>query len=299
MNAGGDASDLLPAARPRGPALLLALLALSFVAALAIIGLSAALRSAPAWAARLGGSVTVAAAGGGLESSDAAAARAAEILTKTPGVSRARVLDPAPTDAMISGLVAGADLPGEMGPPRLVAATMAAARPSGADIAALLTRQGLKVAVDDHRTWTGPLERIAMVGAGGAALLVLCLLGAVCGLTGVAASAAVNRSATRLRLLIHLGATDASLLRPFRNAFAIAALWGALLGAFAAAALTGTLVWSPEAAIWLAAHGVEAPAMLTPDGLDVAAALLWPPAATLAGLWAATAAVRGRLRALS
>ena len=67
---------LLPGVANPSPWLALAIFVLSVVAGLELVAATGSIRAAVAWSPRLAGSATVAVSGGGLESAEAAAARA-------------------------------------------------------------------------------------------------------------------------------------------------------------------------------------------------------------------------------
>ncbi|MDB5479776.1 MAG: cell division protein, partial [Caulobacteraceae bacterium] len=224
--------SLLPGAATPSPWLALVVLLLSFLAGLELVASTAAIRAAAAWSPRLAGTMTVAVGGAGLESAEAAAARATEILAKAPGVARIRVLDPDPADgaaARIMGLT-GTATAGDS--PRLLATTSAGGEGvSAAALARALRRENVAAAVDDHGVWTGPLERTAVVLGAAAAGLLLVLIILVWALAAAAAAAAVRRRASRVNLLLHLGATDPAITGPFRARAVGAAALGAVIGA--------------------------------------------------------------------
>jgi cell division protein FtsX len=122
----------------------------------------------------------------------------------------------------------------------------------------------------------------------------------VWGLAAAAAGGAVRRREDRVNLLLHLGATDPMIVRPFRARAAGAAAIGAVVGAGAAAALASAAIWSPTAADWINAQ-VTAQVGASPslDAWDLAAVVIWPPVAVLAAALAAGAAAKSRLRVLA
>jgi cell division protein FtsX len=293
--------SLVPGATRPSAWLTLAILVLSLLAGLELVAATAAIRGASAWAPRLAGSVTVAVTGGGLESTEAAAARATEILARSPGVARIAVLDADAGDDL-AGRLMGLSRSGEAAdPPRIIGATFDA---SGAGSAATITqelqRQNVIAAIDDHGAWTGPIERTAIVAAAAAtgALLVVAVFTWV--LAATSAAGAFQRRASRMLLLLQLGATDAMILGPFRAGAAGAAALGGVIGAAAAAALAGAVIWSPAIADWLTSRGV-APLSAAPgiDAWDLVGAAIWPPIATLLALWGASAATGAKLRAIA
>jgi cell division protein FtsX len=296
-----NSPSLLPGAATPSLWLALAILALSVLAGLELVAATAAARAAVAWSPRLAGSVTVAVAGDGLESTQAAVARATEILARSPGVTRIAVLDPDAGDRLAGQLMGAPRTGDETDPPGIIVTTFDA---SGAGSAARIAqdlRQGNVIAVvDDHGVWSGPVERTAAIAAAVtvASLLVLAVLTYV--LAATAAAAAVRKRASRITLLLQLGATDAVILRPFRARAVGAAILGAVTGAAAAAALAAAVIWSPAVANWIGSRtGVPLGAAPGLDAWDLAAAAIWPPVAILLALWAASGAARARLRAIA
>jgi cell division protein FtsX len=281
------------------------ILLLSLIAALDLIAVAVAARTLQAWPARLAGSVTVVATGGGIESADAAAARVAEILGRTPGVSRVWVLDPAPEDALAARVIGAAsasaptaddpDLPPPT--PRLLDVVFSPGSSlSARGLTKSLADQGPRVAIDDHGVWSGPLERAAVVAAGGAAVVLVVLLWGVWSLVTGGVRRAFDRQAERLILLTHLGATEPVLTGPFRRGLTLTAAVGAGLGVFAAAGVGALLIWSPDAAIALAGLGVPLPTIAP---LDLAASLAWLLVAVPIGALAARIAASATLRRMS
>jgi cell division protein FtsX len=293
--------SLLPGAASPSPWLALAIFVLSVVAGLELVAATAAIRAAIAWSPRLAGSATVAVSGGGLESAEAAAARATEILARSPEVARISVLDPDPADAIagrIMGL-AGATPGGE--PPRLLATTFVGGdSASAAALAQDLRRENVAAAVDDHGVWTGPIERTAVLVSAAAGGLLLVMIALVWGLAAASAGAAVGRRADRVRLLLHLGATDGMILGPFRARAVGAAALGALIGTGAAAALAAVAIWWPAVADRISAQ-TAALIRMGPglDAWDLAATAIWLPVAVVTAAWAAGGAATARLRALA
>ena len=246
------APALLPGLSFPAPGLTLAILLLSLLASLDLGGASMLGRRASQWSGRLTGAATVVAAGRDLESADAAAARAAEILGRLPAVAEARVLDPAPGDALAGRLLGLAPGPPTTAPPRLVSVRSKPGAILAVDrVAAVLRDQGVTAAVDDHGAWSGPLERLGLLAAvalGALFLLLLALLVAVIG--ALVGRAAADRR-DRLGLLVQLGAGEASLTRPFGARAVASAAAGAALGSGAVMAIGAILAFAPEAALRL------------------------------------------------
>jgi hypothetical protein len=147
---------------------------------------------------------------------------------------------------------------------------------------------------------TGPLERTAAVAGAAAAGLLLVLLALTWALAAASAADAVRKRASRVSLLLHLGATDATILGPFRARVVDATALGALVGAGVAAALAGAATWSPPVANWISSR-TAVPIGAAPglDAWNLAGAVIWLPLAILIARWAAGGAARARLRALA
>jgi len=294
--------SLLPGVASPSPWLALAIFLLSLLASLELVTVTTAVRAAVAWSPRFAGSMTVAVSGAGLESTEAAAARATEILARAPGVTRIAVLEPDAGDEAVGRLMGLSGAAEEADPVRLIETTLGAGvsvKGAAAAISRALRRENVAASIDDHGVWSGLVERTALLAAIGAAglLLVLAILTWV--VAAASASAGARRRAGRVILLLHLGATDEMILAPSRAGAAGAAALGAVTGAAAAAVLAGAVIWSPEAANWLGGR-TGAPIGAAPglDAWDLAAAAIWPPLAILVALWGAGAAARARLRAL-
>ncbi|MEO9213340.1 MAG: hypothetical protein ABI242_09375 [Caulobacteraceae bacterium] len=219
-------------------------------------------------AARAGGAATVVVWGAGLESPDAAAARAADILGHARGVAAARPLDPAPADIPLARVIAGA----RASDPRLITLV---ARPGatldGAALARTLRGAGVAAAADDHRFSTSPLTRAAAVAATAAAAAILLASILAMAAMGVGARRALGEAREVTRLLTLSGATDRFVARQFRPRLVRAAALAAAAGA-GIAALAG-------AAVLLAgrASGAALPLGLKPPWRDLWAAAPWPP----------------------
>ncbi len=271
------------------PLLALAALLLSLLGALDLAATAMAVGAFQAWPGRLAGSLTVAVDGRGVDGADAAA----ELLATTPGLAGVRVLDPAPGDALAGRLL------GLAGPPRLVTARFAVGpHPDAGAVRDVLGRAGFEAAVDDHGPWTGPLERAALLAAAAAGGVAVVGLAARAWVAGRIAARRLRRQERRARLLVQLGATEATLSRPVGGGATVAALLWASLGAAAVAGAGAVLIWtpsvSPAANAWLASRGLP-----TPDALALAAALIWPAAVAPLAAWASGAAARAALRKLS
>jgi cell division protein FtsX len=275
----------------------LALILVSFVGGLDLLGTTLAYQSLASWSDRLTGSVTVATAGHGLEGADAAAARTVELLARTPGVRRAWLLDPDPSDALAARILGVEGSDPDATPPRLIGAVFEDASPlTVARLAALLRGARINGAVDDHGAWSGPLERAVRVAGAGAAAVALFALAGFFGLTTLGVRRSFARLRARVTLLIHLGAKEPDIVGPFSRRLALTAVIAAALGAAMAAGVAAALAESSDFAAWLKALGAAPPRL---DTVTFGSAFLWCLAAWPTGILAAALAARSTLRALS
>lgn len=281
---------LLPTRGAAPPWLLLAGVLLGVAAAMVVLALALGLKLAPVLGDRLAGSATVAVSGrmdgGALESSDAAAARAREIVAAERPVAAARVLEPGSLDPLVAHILGAPRVSGEAGPPRLLAVTwQSGARGDTAALARDLRREGLAAGLDDHGLWSGPVERTALVAVGVALLVLLgiVLLGAALG--SIAATRRSELAWDRLGLLARLGGEPA----PLVSAIAYAA--GACLGLAVAAGAVALV-----AIDWAAPPNLGLPRGFTAD-LPAALAMV-AGVAVVAGLAAGAAAAQTARRGL-
>ncbi len=286
-------APLLPAGDGLGAGLALGALIIGLVASLALAWLGADLRAGQALGARLGGEATVAVAAAPgpepLESSTAAAWRAAESLSALPGVASARVMTPQPDDRALAqtlGIGAPANDPG-----RLIAVRLKTGH-SGVPSAQWLQRlraEGLRAGVDDHSLGSGPVERglwlstLRLIGLCAVSLIAAAALGAL------GADRLIGRHALRLRLLGGFGMTDLDGLRLVLTPILIAAAVASGLAAAGGALLA-------------AAGDVRPPGLSAfvgrPQGTDLWVILFWPPLSVLASLGVAAVMSRRQLRRL-
>lgn len=202
-----------------------------------------------ALAMRLQGDATVAVApsvGDDLESPEAAAWRAVEALSATPGVRDARVEDPRPGDpAIIAGLL-GAQTPA---PPRNSGALIAVHLQKGArapELAPRLNRLGLAAGMDGQGMGASPLRR----GLGLTLASACAALAALAFAVGLAVWDLTLRRlqahAPRLRALARWGMSDVRLAQAVWGVDALAALaaacGGGILGALLAPGLAGAVL---------------------------------------------------------
>lgn len=272
---------LLARGARRGGSLFAVMVVLSVAASLMLIGVAAAGRAGEAWRGRLVGSATVVVRATGLESADAAAARATEALQAMTGVARAWPLDAAPSDRWIARL-ADPDSP-LGGEPRLVAVAFKPASAAGAaEISRALRADGLDARVDDHGPCTSPVLR----AAGLAGLVAAALMAAL-----MVSLAALARVATRRRLAAQREIVDLLRLAGARDGFIGRLFWTRAAAAAALAGAIGAVVAMVAAAAWRLWRPGSAPSL----GADFAAAA-WPLVAASIGAVCAGRAVTAHLK---
>jgi cell division transport system permease protein len=273
---------LLPPGAGLGVGISLLLILLVAAGALAsVIGAAEAPPIIHAAAAR-DGSPTLVVWGAGLESADAAAARAGEILSSVPDVARATPLDASNADAGEAQAVAapsGAEV-------RLVAIEPAGADP-GLDgrIERTLAAHGPPARLDDHNWHHSPGLRIAAAMAGAAALIDVVVLALLAWLGGAAARRELAASAVAAELVRGLGATDG---------FLASLVQGRISGQALVASCFGVALAVAAAAIGTR-YGHHAVVSL--KRLDLAWAALWIPLTAAVALVAARGAAGAKLRA--
>jgi cell division transport system permease protein len=277
---------LLPGADARDGALVFVVAVLCFLSVAAAIGAIGAHRAAMGWSSALSDTATVLVRPRGDQSSDAAAAGAAEALAGVAGVRLARALPGAEAAALLTPWIGSDALPEGLPMPRLVAVDLDPANPPNAEtLKAALAAGRIDATVDDHSRWVADVEHAAELARwsaiGIAALVAM-------------AAAAVTVSATRAGLdarhdvveVLHLsGARPGRIAGLFQNRFAAMGFAAGLFGGAAAAMIA------------LLARLVGGPGGLTPIlPLAWTDALAAAPAPFIAALVAAAAA---RLAALN
>jgi len=285
---------LPPAGGAAVTALFLGAALISLMAVLAMAWLSADLRARHTLRARLSGGATIAVMArrtpGDLESLDAAAWRAREILATTPGVVSAQVQDPAPEDrAIAAAMGAGA------APSRLIALVFAphaapASRPTMGALIGALSREGMAGAADDHNPATGPVERALTVDGAALALTAVVFMGLLGGLAGTMVQARARGVAPRITLLSSLGMTNTAILMRVLSPVALSASLALIAGGAVALAIMGL------AAPRLPGLAAVVPA---PGGVDLILAAAWPAAAILVVLLTATLVGAARMKRLA
>jgi cell division transport system permease protein len=267
-------NPLLPRRDGRQGSLFFTIAVLSFLASLCAIGALAADRAAEGWKDQLLGSATVVVRPAGLETPDAAAARAAEALAGVKGVTQARALGKAKADALIARFVGPDPLPAEVPVPRLVAVDLDPGSPARpAALAAALKTAGIDASVEDHGPWTAQIMRASALARAVAISLLAMIASAAGAVIAFAARQGLEARRDLVELLHLAGATDGFIAGMFQVRFARTSAQAGIVGA-AGAVLCGALLHRFGA-------GQSLAAILPVAWTDLAAPLPWPFLAAL------------------
>lgn len=234
-------APLLPKADTRDGALIFVVAVLVFLACLTALGALAADRAARGWVGQLQGSATVVVRPRGIESVDAAAARAAEALAGVKGVTEARALEKEAAEALLEPWI-GREIPMDDLPvPRLVTVDLDPRTPPTAKtLEGALQAAGVDATLDDHRLWVRDIERSAGVARWAAVSVFLLIAAAAGGVIGFATRAGLAAHHDTIEVLHLYGARHSFISQLFQIRFARTAALAGLFGA-AAAAIIGAL----------------------------------------------------------
>jgi cell division transport system permease protein len=231
-------APFLPEKEARDRALIFVVAVLCFLACLTAMGVLAANRAAAGWTGEINGEATVIVRPKGGETPDAAAARAAEALAGTAGVTEARALEPAKAYDLIRPWLGDVSDLEDLPVPRLVAVTLDPRRPANAkQLNAALRSQNVDATVDDHSIWIKDIQRAGNLVRGLGALVFLLIAAAAAAVVTFATRAGLAARADVVEVLHLAGAEDGFIARLFLIRFARIAGLAGLIGAGAAAAL--------------------------------------------------------------
>lgn len=225
-----SSTDLLPREAAGETWLAGVIAVLCFIACLAAVSASSADRAAQGWARQLRAEATVQVRPRVGETGPTAAARAAETLAGTDGVTEAVALDRRAAEELLRPWLGEAVLP-DMPLPFLVTVRLDPDAPASAvTLSRALASAGLDASVDDHAQWRGDVER--------SAALITILAGFAFVLTAGAAAAAIVY-ATRAGLMARrsviatlsmAGASDAAIAWLFQRRFGLLAAGAGAVG---------------------------------------------------------------------
>jgi hypothetical protein len=263
--------------------MLLALTLLALVGSLLAVLDAAGARTAEAVKGRTAGAVTVAVWGRGLESAEAAAARAQELLRAAAGVRQVSLLEPDPRDRAAARTMGAPDA--EAGRARILAAQAGGAG-AAARLSAMLRANAIAGAagVPAAGLDTGHAALLALGAAFACATLI-----AFCWLGGDAARGEIRANAAAVDLVRSLGAADGYVAGLARGPAARVVLSAVLIGGGAAVMIAAA--WALLRPTALAAF---VPA--TPTTPDLAWAAVFALAALVCGWLAAALAARAAAR---
>jgi cell division transport system permease protein len=231
-------APFLPEKEARDRALIFVVAVLCFLACLTAMGVLAANRAAAGWTGEINGEATVIVRPKGGETPDAAAARAAEALAGTAGVTEARALEPAKAYDLIRPWLGDVSDLEDLPVPRLVAVTLDPRHPANANqLNAALRSQNVDATVDDHSIWIKDIQRAGNLVRGLGALVFLLIAAAAAAVVTFATRAGLAARADVVEVLHLAGAEDGFIARLFLIRFARIAGLAGLIGAGAAAAL--------------------------------------------------------------
>ncbi|MCC6008249.1 MAG: cell division protein FtsX [Rhodobacteraceae bacterium] len=203
--------------------------AMAFLAVFALALSLAAGRMADRWSDELARSSTVRISAPA-EQMEARVRAVMEVLTTTPGIASARLIDETEQRALLEPWF-GPDLPVDALPlPRLVEVIETGARYDSEGLRLRLAAEAPGAVLDDHTRWRRPLvqaaERLRALGLAS----VLLIGGAVAGMVTLAATAALAANARVIAVLRLVGARDVYIARGFVRRFTRRAGLGAALG---------------------------------------------------------------------
>ena len=230
-----------PLLRPQPWARAVTALVLTLFAAIGAFVLildAAAVRTAGDLAPRLTGAATVVVLAHGLESADAAQARAAEIIAAVPGAGAVTVLDPAPSDSLLARLMG---IPASASTDARLLAVQAHGDGQGlaSRLEHALGAQGLPARTADHSWKDSPEARTAALIAAAGALFPLAAVLAFALVSAGEAGREMTRARGAIELMRLSGASQgyvAGLVRGRVAGLALTcALWAAALAVIAVA----------------------------------------------------------------
>lgn len=202
---------------------------------------AAAVRTGGGLAPRLTGAVTVVVWARGLESADAAQARAAEIIATVPGAGAVTVLDPDVSDSLIARLV-GVPASAASDARLLTVEAPGEAQGLASRLEQGLSAQGLPARAADHSWKDSPAARTAALIAAAGVFLPLAVVVAFAVVSAGEAWREMSRARGAIELMRLSGASQgyvAGLVRGRVASLALTcALWAAALAVIAAALIS-------------------------------------------------------------
>jgi cell division transport system permease protein len=228
---------LLPEGRLAGPMpwVIAIMMFLTVLAAAAGLGLGSAAASLNA---AVGDRVTVQIMDPNPDARAAAAARAADLLRRMPGVKMVRPLTPQEINHLLEPWLGAGGTEADLPIPAMIDADLG---PGGAarvdEVRAALARIVPSARLDRNGDWLGPLGELISSLKWLAGALVLMMIAATAATVVLAARAALDTHRGTIEVLHLMGATDVQVARLFQRRIALDALFGGGVGLVAAAAV--------------------------------------------------------------
>jgi cell division transport system permease protein len=264
--------------------------AMAFLAVFALALATASGRVSDRWAQALTGTATVRISAPA-DQIDTQVRIVLAVLDTTPGVTSARALDDAETEALLEPWL-GPDIPVDTLPiPKLVELRTDGEGFDAGGLRLRLQAEAPGAILDDHTRWREPLvaaaDRVRLLGLFALALIAT----ATVALVALAAQAALAANGQVIRVLRLVGARDSYIARAFVRRFTLRAFGGAIAGtALAAAGLAALPATGNEAGV-LADLGFSGSDWLLP--------LAIPPLAAFVAFWATRLAAFRTLRGVT
>lgn len=258
--------------------------AMAFLAVFAMALSLAAGRLADRWQASLAQTATVRISAPPAEMA-AQTEAVLEVLRTTPGVARARALDPEEQRLLLEPWF-GPDLPIDTLPlPRLIELTEEAVGFDAQGLRLRLAAEAPGAVLDDHTRWRRPLvvaaDRLRLLGV----TAIVVIGAAMAAMITLAAQAALAANSQVIRVLRLLGARDSFIAGAFVRRFTRRAFVGAALGMLLGMGAVALLPDADEAGAFLTGLGFQGVHWLWPLAVP-------PVAAVVANLATRTAALR-------
>lgn len=229
---------LLPEAGAGGLPLTAVIAIMSFLAVLALAGFLAIAAASSAWTDELKSAFTVQIKGPDAETIEARTKEAARILSTTPGVLDAAVIESDEAAKLLEPWLGGGDVNAYLTVPAMI--DIRIDRNASFDLELLRARLDAAApgaVLDDHGQWHSRLSAAAGSGQALAFAIFVMVMGAACAISIFAARAGLAANDDVVSLLHLIGATDGFVANEVQRRFVVLALRGCLTGLAAAVAV--------------------------------------------------------------
>ena len=229
----GPSAAIVPAGSVTGRSLTLVITIMCFLACLTAGGVYMVNQAAANWLRNIASEVTVQVeAADDPQSTDALVNQVAEFLGRQPGVSSARPLSMAESNALLEPWLGQTDVLNSLPVPRLIALVLDLRQPPDVEqLRASIAKDFPTAGLDDHRHWQAQIRAVTRsLALGGLAILVL--VGAAT--TAIIVSATRSALASNreiVEVLNFVGATDRFISQEFEKHFLALGIRAGLVGA--------------------------------------------------------------------